>query len=844
MPSPTSSASTSLVPPAYEDTIDALLGGMKWGGGPGAGTDLTFSFPWTTSATAVFAGFGGTSYSVLGEDTAAVHAGLDAVQAAAARSALLQWSTVANVKFTEVADTATDVGDIRFAWTSATRTTSTGSQAWGWAYYPNGRSPSAGDIWISTLASGAAAADWVAGSANFSSLLHEVGHALGLKHPFEDSPTLPAALATEQYSVMAYAPAAHNMFMQAVRAPNGTTTWTAVQVQPETPMLLDIAAMQYMYGANLAHRTGDDLYTFDPARPFFKTLWDAGGNDTISIGNFATGSVIDLRAGQFSSIAIRSGFNWPSAPPASAYDGTDNLAIAFGVVIENAIGGSGSDLLRGNDAANRLDGGAGDDTLYGGAGNDFFDWDAGRRAGADTFHGGAGDDTFALTPGDRVVELANEGTDTVHVSFSHVLADNVERLVASGSVGLVLGGNGLDNFLSGTAGDDLIDGGAGDDTVVYDGAGSGYVLAPTARGYTVLGSGTGRDVLTGVEFVQFSDLRVTLVLDLEAPSALAFHPGDGATGVAVGSSIRVTFSEAIQRGAGAIVLKTAAGVTAGSWDAANSATLRVAGSALTLDPEAELATGTGYRVEFAPGAIQDLAGNAFAGGGFGFTTTVAGRLIAGTVQSETLAGGADADTLRGGEGYDLLNGLAGDDVLDGGVGLDMALYAGSRASYSVARAGDGYTVSGPEGTDTLVDVERLKFADGHVALDVDGTGGQAYRIYQAAFNRTPDAGGLGYWIHVLDGGASLRGVALGFMGSPEFVEAYGASPSHEQLVTRYYENVLHRAPELDGYNYWVGVLNGGLDTAAGVLASISESAENRAGVIAAIADGFGYTAFA
>ena len=223
-----------------------------------------------------------------------------------------------------------------------------------------------------------------------------------------------------------------------------------------------------------------------------------------------------------------------------------------------------------------------------------------------------------------------------------------------------------------------------------------------------------------------------------------------------------------------------------------------------------------------------------------------GRWIHGTNGDNaiTLAGGNERAFGYGGN--DSILGGAGDDAIDGGAGLDTAVYVGARANYVVSRTPEGCSVAavaGTDGTDTLTGVERLKFNDATVAIDIDGTGGQGYRLYQAAFNRTPDAGGLGFWIKALDGGASLRDVAAGFVTSAEFQTVYGTNPTNAQLVGKYYENVLHRAPEAGGYNYWLGVLDQHLDTAAGVLANISESAENQAGVIGVIGNGFAYTPY-
>jgi hypothetical protein len=373
MSSPTTSSPTTQVKDTGTLSIDALLAGDKWGGGVGSGSTITYSFPFAGGSSAVFSGPGGGSYSDLGEPTASQHFGLNATQQAAATAALQAWSNVANITAVKVIDTTTIVGDIRFAWTSATQNTSDGAAAWGWASYPNSVYPSGGDVWISTNSSGASGGEWSVGSYNYMSLIHELGHALGLKHPFEDGATLDAAHANRQYSVMAYDDAPHSLFVDVTQSAN-SASWKSYEVVPSTPMLYDIAAMQYLYGANTSYHTGNDTYTFDPATPFLSTIWDAGGNDTISIANFTAGSLIDLQQGHFSSIHIPSdtgaGINWQTPPPVGTYDGTNDLAIAYGAVIENAIGGSGDDTLIGNAGGNRLQGNGGHNIIDGGAGID------------------------------------------------------------------------------------------------------------------------------------------------------------------------------------------------------------------------------------------------------------------------------------------------------------------------------------------------------------------------------------------------------------------------------------------------------------------------------------------
>ncbi len=172
-----------------------------------------------------------------------------------------------------------------------------------------------------------------------------------------------------------------------------------------------------------------------------------------------------------------------------------------------------------------------------------------------------------------------------------------------------------------------------------------------------------------------------------------------------------------------------------------------------------------------------------------------------------------------------------------------ALVLGKRSEYTVQRDGNNVTLlDGQGGTQALGAVTRLRFADSVLALDVDGAAGKGYRIYQAAFNRVPDAQGLGYWIGVLDRGAQVVDVASGFVNSAEFNALYGENSSDETFVTRLYNNVLHRAPEPGGFAFWINSLRVGVSRAQ-VLADFSESAENKSGVAQAISNGISYTPY-
>ncbi len=175
-------------------------------------------------------------------------------------------------------------------------------------------------------------------------------------------------------------------------------------------------------------------------------------------------------------------------------------------------------------------------------------------------------------------------------------------------------------------------------------------------------------------------------------------------------------------------------------------------------------------------------------------------------------------------------------------GIDTLSINISRANYSIDI--DSRTtltdLSGFTGTDTLYGIERIDFADASIALDITGNAGQAYRLYKAAFDRAPDLGGLGDWIYGLDSGMTLEQVANGFIVAPEFTALYGNNPGTGDFVARLYQNVLDRAPEQAGYDYWVTQIDSGAQTRAQVLAGFSESPENQDNVIDLIGNGIQY----
>ncbi|WP_334190312.1 DUF4214 domain-containing protein [Noviherbaspirillum sp.] len=167
---------------------------------------------------------------------------------------------------------------------------------------------------------------------------------------------------------------------------------------------------------------------------------------------------------------------------------------------------------------------------------------------------------------------------------------------------------------------------------------------------------------------------------------------------------------------------------------------------------------------------------------------------------------------------------------------------GSYRDYSVTQSGTEYIVRDRAGTRLPVapNIKRLVFPDGAIALDITGNAGQAYRLYQAAFNRKPDLTGLGVQVTALDRGVSLLQIAQNFMESKEFTDLYGSNLSSAALVTQLYRNVLHREPEPAGFAHWMNQLDNIGQPRHEVLMFFSESAENQAQVMPAIQNGILY----
>jgi hypothetical protein len=253
-------------------------------------------------------------------------------------------------------------------------------------------------VWINTN-SAANTLSYAPGASGFHLLLHELGHALGLKHPHDNGgtgrPTYDAvglgSLDIDWASVMSY---------------GDDVDWNHLAWEPATPMLLDVLAMQALYGANNATNAGNSTHHL-VGNNEYQSIWDASGNDLVSAAGSSFGwaiqltepaSTLDLDTSITTPVGFAVGHNTFALSPTLYWLIGD---------IENAAGSNQNDTLIGNGSANILLGYAGDDTISAQGGNDFLEGGGGR----DTLNGGLGVDTayFSSSQSEYTVLAAPDG---------------------------------------------------------------------------------------------------------------------------------------------------------------------------------------------------------------------------------------------------------------------------------------------------------------------------------------------------------------------------------------------------------------------------------------------------
>ena len=211
-------------------------------------------------------------------------------------------------------------------------------------------------------------------------------------------------------------------------------------------------------------------------------------------------------------------------------------------------------------------------------------------------------------------------------------------------------------------------------------------------------------------------------------------------------------------------------------------------------------------------------------GAFVSTGNDAANTINGLAIRDIVRAGGGADTIRTLGGNDDILPGAGADTVCGGDGMDTVWAETPRRQAALTQLGGAKELVLGGSLDLLVEVETIRFHDGQVAFHADSAAGQVFRLYGAALGRRPDPIGFGEWVQETEAGASdLEAVAAGFVGSAEFAARFGA-PDNAGFVTLLYANVLGRAPDAAGLNYWTNAMATGTSR-AGALLGFSESAE-------------------
>ena len=569
------------------------------------------------------------------------------------------------------------------------------------------------------------------GGFSFATLLHELGHGVGLAHPHDDgggSPLFPGVdgfdasgfplldsegdldLASDtgdnDLNIGFNTMMSYNSFGQDY-APKNYSNFGI----EGTPMALDIAALQHLYGANMSVRTGRDTYTLpqaDKVGTFWSCIWDAGGIDTISNAGSAKDAVIDLRAAPL------------TGPNAGGYASTiadesvhGGFTIAHGVVIERAIGGSGNDSLLGNAASNRLDGGAGIDRMAGRGGNDTY---------------------FVDNVQDTVFEVNGEGRDKVISTVSYVLAANssvetLELAPSTGTQALDLVGNVFSNILRGNAGSNRLDGGAGADALT-GGAGDDYFYVDTAADRVFEVKGGGHDtVFAAVDYTLGKGQEIETLRTFKEDGKLALK----FTGNEFANTLRGNAgNDTLDGKGGADTLEGLDGDDRYVVDHAGDRVVEYSrGGEDTVTTSVSYRLAAGQEIEVlkardlgAASAAIDLTGNA------------TDQLIVGNAAANRIDGGLGADDFAGGRGADTF-------VFSTALALDNVDYIsdfnGAEDRIELSRAIFSKLSAGPlsESAFKVIDNAKLdaddrilfKQSTGQLFYDADGSGKAAALMF-------------------------------------------------------------------------------------------------------------------
>ncbi|MDP4837084.1 MAG: tandem-95 repeat protein, partial [Burkholderiales bacterium] len=566
--------------------------------------------------------------------------------------------------------------------------------------------------------------------------IHELGHVLGLKHPFGNTlPVLSDAEDNFDLTVMTYGS----------RSP-GVAAPAGIQLQP-----LDIAALQYLYGPSkaAANATTDNSYTLDAGGRNF--IWDGGGIDRLDASSADKRLVLDLEP-------LTQGYFGVS--PGSLISNNGQVTINRGTAIEDVSATRFDDIIFGNSLDNR-----------------FF-----PNGGIDSIDGRDGNDTVVLSIDSSESKLYREENALVIVSpnGSIVRLKNVETVrykdgdrntsdlinlpstVSAPFYSTLNAPSGVqtDNFTITYNFNEAVSGLTTSDFSIVN----GEIQSITGSGKTYVVTVAPSAAVFGVMSLQLSAAAVTAISGATnlttppqyfqidtAPVKLSAVPG---AATVTNSEVVLKFDDVLNLRSGEIIVRNALGAEVDRLSVSDTSRFTLKGAVLTLYLKAEVSDGSILSLNIPTGSIVDLNGNSIS---YTITTSASQTLktlgtddadtknlgplsdvydglggndrIWGEEGNDTIYGGSGNDRLNGmqgddklfgGDGDDLLLGGPGDDYFDGGSGTDTVEYGILSKDATITKTAEGYTVkTASEGTDRLKNVETIKFTDKPIALGDD-----------------------------------------------------------------------------------------------------------------------------